>query len=186
MNRTLHLSSCALAALGLGLAGCAVVEPEARDIERVRAAVVEDPAVPIEQLSRELGISDAAVIAALPESARRQVPIHEVAGLLAEMQQWGEVELYFEIIGHELVYRGVMPRVARVTTRQIELVPAGDSGLSLSIAKRDIASVWLVRYPAGNDTPASIWFCEELGQPWLIIRVQKTSPGFNRAWDRLD
>lgn len=177
-------ASCGWVAGVLWLGGCAVTEPEPRDIDRVRAAVAEDSAVPIEQLSRELGISDVAVIAALPEAMRRQVPADETAALLAEMAGWGEVELHFEVIGHAMVYRGPMPRVTRETTKVIELAPAGDAGLSITLAKRDIASVWLLRYPE-EDGP-TVWFCEELGEPWLIIRVQEKSPAFDRAWERLD
>lgn len=185
MLMTVRRAGCVLMLMSLvSLAGCAVVEPEDRDIAQVRAAVGEDPGLPIEQLSRELGISPAAVIAALPESKRRRLPNHEAAGLLAEMGDWGTVTLDYEVIGHLFEYLGPMPRVTRETTRHIELTPEGEQGLRISLAKRDIASVWLLRYPAEDG--AAVWFCEEQGEPWLVIRIEKTGPGFNRAWDRLD
>lgn len=184
MSARRYLSAWALLIVGLGHVGCAVTEPEPRDVERVRAAVAEDPGVPIEQMSRELGISDVAVIAALPEGMRREWPADEAAVLLADMAGWGGVELNFEVIGHAMVYRGPMPSVTRETTRVIELAPEGGAGLSITLAKRDIASVWLLRYPGGE--PASVWFCEELGEPWLIVRLPEKSPVFDRAWATLD
>jgi len=83
-----------------------------------------------------------------------------------------------------MMYAGPMPRVTRESTRQIELVPEGNVGLKITLVKRDITSVWLLRYP-GNEAP-SVWFCEELGEPWLVIRAQKAGPAFDRAWERLD
>lgn len=164
------------------LGGCAVTTPDAEDIEQVRGLVAEQPGVPIAQLSREVGIAQSAVVAALPEDMRREVPVDDVPALLEAMAVWGEVELDFDVIGHGFTYRGLMPHVAHETARQIELTSDGP-GLSMSLAKREFAAVWLIKYPAGEAEQWSVVFYEELGEPWLVVRVQKTSPAFDRAWE---
>lgn len=164
------------------LSGCAVTTPDAEDVAQVRELITEQPVVPIAQLSREIGISQSAVVAALPEEMRQEVPVDRVQDLLAMMTEWGEVELDFNVIGHRFIYRGEMPRVAHETARQIELASDG-SGLSMSLAKREFAKVWLIKYPAGAAEQRSAVFYEELGEPWLVVRVQKTSPAFDRAWE---
>ncbi len=178
--RLLHI--CRITALLLLVfgPGCAVTEPTDQDIQRVRSLIEENPRIPIGVLAGRLGVSDAAVLAALPESKCREVPRDQWRPLLTDMSTWGKVQLRYQDGEHRVTYEA---EGIGLTMPSPESLHIGSAGLAVDLRDSDLHSLWLIDKPA-NGPQRGLIVCDEDGRAlFRFMLLYETGPGFSRAWE---
>ncbi|MFI4859192.1 MAG: ChuX/HutX family heme-like substrate-binding protein [Phycisphaerales bacterium JB063] len=178
-----------LAVVGLVLAmgvGCAVTEPDDSDTSRVRAAFGEGADVSIPGLASELGISQVAVVEAMPESMRVALPTNDLPALLPAVCEVGPVSVRFAGVvgGSSVMFEG---RVSVHSFTDDRLVLQGEGGSpSIDLSPHGLAYVSLVRTPPGRGDGSGRWvyFFGSAGEPVMVWGVPG-DPAAIRAFDRL-
>lgn len=165
MNRRLpHCFACVLACLLT--AGCAVTEPTDLDTRRVHSAVADEPATPVEQLALDLGVSQLAVVRALPDDHAKRWP-GSAASAWSAVQDWQAV-----MVRSEKVQFLGNPRFITVQSKNPS--PADRSPLLIGITLDwdAVEAAWLLRRPTldGGAELAVCWFDDD-GEPVLTAKV---------------
>lgn len=179
MNRLLLLPCCFLIA-----AGCAVTEPTEVDAARVLSAIDVDPGVSIPQLSLELGISELAVVRALPEeNARRwqgdpRQAWEEVAG-------WPVVQLRAE-------NAAFLGRPTDVEIVQESAALTHPHRFRIHVDFTEIEEVWLISQRRDGDVHRGIWWFNGSGDVVMQARVVLVGEGadvvdglYRKLWESL-
>lgn len=176
MNKRLHLACCCVLLL---LGGCAVTEPTDKDTQRIRSAIDNDPTTPIQSLSTRLGVSELAVVRAMPDAYARRVDQDPQQVWLA-VQRW---PIAWVDTGNA-AYLGD-PR--RVHIHAHDLTTATADMLQISLDWQTVEDIWLIDQPdPPGERRAIVWF-DDAGDPALIVRVPANAgdeplKGFEALW----
>lgn len=180
MNKAIgYVSACCVCCAALF--GCAVTTPTEQDTARVRSAVDDDPAVRIEQIALHLGVSELAVVRALPGDMAR-------AWQGTPQQAWEAVQGWPAICmrSANAEYLGKPPFVLIEPPGQARVVK---DRLRVELDWAEVQAVWLIRKPAGDGELEALWWFDGSGDAVLQVRVPGTADeasasraGFARMW----
>lgn len=188
-----HIGRFMLCSALASAVGCAVTEPDDRDTARVRAAAVDGEAVSISELASDLGISEVAVVKALPESMRRRWDGPPESAWMG-MKTWERVHFEVDVPpaanGYapvRIAYTGA-PVEARVVPPDAYVYLSSRMPVDIALNWEDIAEVWLLRL-SGIEQSDAMWFFDSSGVPLIKVSVPRESgPQTHRAyeamWDR--
>jgi putative heme iron utilization protein len=181
MNR--HALPIALAFAVLSTLGCAVTEPTDLDTKRVRSAFDEDPTTSIHSLSMTLGVSELAVVRAMPQKHARRWQ-GRPAEAWSAVREWPFAKVstthasYF--CDPKTVYIDADPNT-----------PAFKGNLFVDLAWSDIEAAWLISQPAPSGAIHAVWWFDESGQavlrvdvPWAGEEAEESLTRFERLWGR--
>ncbi|MFN3167111.1 MAG: ChuX/HutX family heme-like substrate-binding protein [Phycisphaeraceae bacterium] len=166
----------------LGTLGCTVTEPTGLDTKRVRSAVSEDPSVSIESLSKQLGVSELAVVRAMPQQYAR-------AWRGTPAEAWSAVRDWpFAMVKTPHAAYFCDPKMVYVDADPN--TPAFKGNLFVDIAWTQIEAVWLIRQPGKNGAVNAVWWFDDSGDavlraqvPWAGEEVGVSLTCFERMWD---
>jgi len=177
-------SACLLLAVAC-VVGCAVTEPDDRDTARVRAAVEHDRHVSITELANELGVSEVAVVAALPESMRVELAEDDLPGALVAVCRIAPVRLGMPGDGAgEGLWVEVTFRIDALDNDQLTL--HGDNGSPLlRMDPARIDTVWLCRLDSMGPASRAVLFFDSGGErimTWQAVDTPASIDAFDRVW----
>ncbi|MEM9416711.1 MAG: ChuX/HutX family heme-like substrate-binding protein [Planctomycetota bacterium] len=182
----LYRLACLVSFVAL-VGGCAVTEPDERDTARVRAAVADSGAISISDLASDLGISEVAVVRALPESMRVELPADDLAGTL---------EAVCAIRPARLIFRGRADSSQVVAEYNMgvtmltddEVVLAGENGFpQYHLNPADLVSVWMCRGELFGPAGRALFFYDSAGDPimqWQATEHASSISGYDALWSR--
>ncbi|XAL99374.1 hypothetical protein OT109_17560 [Phycisphaeraceae bacterium D3-23] len=175
-----------LCLLVVATSGCAVTEPDDRDTARVRAAVGDGEAVSISDLASDLGISEVAVVEAMPESMRVKLPVDDLAATFAAVCEVAPVELeFFGLPGAVATSTESRIVVVSLTADRIVL-RAADGNPAVHLVPENVVYVYLVRRPRdGNPTQGRLIFFYDSGGAPVMVWSTTADSGSIRAFDQL-
>lgn len=176
----------------LTAAGCAVTEPDDRDTERVRAAVWDGDTFSIPGLASDLGISEVAVVAALPGSMAVKLPADDLESVMDDLCGLAPVQVAFAGPGARSEMRLEAPLVVELASdeRMVLSSEAGQARVELNPA--DLVYIWLLRLPgegrgSGGGEVLAVGFFGSGGErvmQWTIEREGWNARRFEALWDR--
>ncbi len=144
-------------------AGCAVTEPTEMDTKRVRSAIDEDPSTSIELLSQRLGVSELAVVRAMPQKHARRWPDSPSAAWSA-VQAW---PVAFVDTPHTTYF--VEPALVYIEAHENTPVFGGE--LLVKLKWEEVQEVWLIRQPGANLDLNAVWWFDESGKAVFRVRL---------------
>lgn len=162
--------------------GCAVTEPTTQDKSRVVSAIEDDPATSIEQLSQEFGISQLAVVRAIPtEYARRWDVGAEQAWLV--VQGWP-----MAAIRSRAAFWFGDPQSVEIKAFG-DNAPVYENRMYIDQDWSEIEAVWLIRKPSASGGVHGVWWFDASGEAVLRVSLPGVGPSadeveakFEKLW----
>ena len=171
------------------LGGCAVTGPDDHDTARVRAAVADEGRVSTRELANDLGISEAAVVAALPESMRRVVPTDDLQTALAAVCEVAPIDFQVSGAGGATI-RTTDRRMVIQSYNDDEIELQGDDGYpTVGIKPSNLVYIYLVRMDGIGPSSRAIFFFDSVGSRLMLWQVTDSSASvdsFDRVWLRYE
>lgn len=170
------------------LTGCAVTEPDDRDTARVHAAAEGNPGFSILETARDLGISESAVVAAMPTWMRVKLPTDDLGATLAAVCAADYLRI-------EFAGPGVVDTVWHKTRLRVDSI--SDTGFVLQSADgtreavfdpADVAYIWLCRGLGTGPASRVVLFFGSGGErlmAWHIMNTAEDLRRFDRVWREL-
>lgn len=177
-----------LCLLGLVLSGCAVTEPDDRDTERVRAAVRDGGAFSISDLASDLGVSEVAVVAALPDSMAVKLPADDLGPVLEDLCGLTPVLVEFAGAARPEV-RLEAPLVVEQASGEHVVLRSHENDARVRLNAADLVYLWLLRLPGegGAGDVLAVGFFGSGGERlmvWTLGRDDGNARRFEVLWDR--
>lgn len=176
-----------MAGLVLAGSGCAVTEPDDRDTARVRAAFADGGAVSIPGLASDLGISEVAVVRALPEAMRVALTGDDLRQAFEAACEVSPVRLSFPGVSGDSGV-SILTRMQVDAAHDDQLVLRGEDGLpQVFFDPADVVSVYLCRGESMGSAGRAILFFGSGGErlmTWEATEEASSTQGFDRVWAR--
>lgn len=167
--------------------GCAVTEPDARDTERVHAAIADGGAVSIPGLAGDLGISEAAVVKALPTSMRVALPADDLRQAFESACEVAPVRLSFPGVSSDSNL-SILVRLQVDSLADDQLVVRGEDGFpQVFFDPADVVSIYLCRCEGMGPANRAILFFGSGGErlmTWEATEDASSTQAFDHVWAR--
>lgn len=178
MNRL--FAACCVALLF----GCSITEPTDLDTARVQSAVADDPSTPIAELANQLGVSELAIVRAMPDGlARRWQGAPEAAW--SAIQDWPVVA----VRSGEAAFLG-SPASVFIKTDTQETIRS--DRLTIDLRWQAVEEVWLIKQQSRDGYRGELAWFNGSGERVLRARVpmagsktDQSMTAFNAKWDAL-
>lgn len=177
-----------LTLLCLWCCGCAVTEPTDLDRARIASAIQAEPTRSIESLCRELGVSELAVVKALPADQARVWPDEPEAAWEA-IRAWDVARFEVGTPPFQVNHTGPPGEVRFLSPDDYHQM---SSRFPVEIVAdwHEISEVWLLRKPRPGGELHAVWFFDEDGA--AVLRVAVSEPAdrsgqqhFDAIWNRV-
>ena len=164
------------------LAGCAVTEPTDADRMQIHSAIAEDPAIRIDTLASRLGVSELAVVRALPRAYAR--PWDQGAE-----SAWRSVQNNWPVSWIEVGDAAYLGVPDHVHVFPIQQAPETQGTLQIRLDWSAIEAVWLVQKPMGSGMRREVLWFDASGELALRARwpddtSDALGSGFDAMWDQ--